>query len=193
MKKAILLILASLAASLSLNAQISVRISAGAASGLIYSPSREFVFDRPQTLYGIYGDLYVLDKCTPVYQVDVSKQLEERYFVGLSLALANGVGYTRGVNNINKLSKKRVHDYLVMAHGRIKYYSGGDFYIYGGGALGLGYRHLDFSTHTSSDFLTAYELSPVGVNLGTKRFSFFVEGAIGSVINGCRVGLMYKI
>ena len=65
MKKTILFILASLAASLSLNAQIQVRISAGAAPGLIYSSSREFVFDRPQTLYGIYGDLYVLDQPKP--------------------------------------------------------------------------------------------------------------------------------
>ena len=95
MKKTILFILASLAASLSLNAQIQVRISAGAAPGLIYSSSREFVFDRPQTLYGIYGDLYVLDQCSPVYQVDVSKQFRARYLVGCSMAISNAVGYTR--------------------------------------------------------------------------------------------------
>ena len=193
MKKAILLIIASTAAALSLNAQIHIRISAGAASGLIYSPSSEFVFDRPQNLYGIYGDLYVLEQCTPVYQVDVSKQLREYLLAGLSIGTSSAVGYTRGVNNVNKLSKKRVHDYLLMGHARVKYYNGGDFYLYGGCALGAGYRYIEELGKSQNDIFAAYELSPIGINLGTKRCSIFVEGAIGSVINGCRIGLKYKI
>lgn len=193
MKKAILLIIAITAASLSLNAQIHVRVSAGAASGLIYSPSSEFVFDRTQNLYGIYGDLYVLEQCSPLYQVDVSKQIREYLVAGLSLATSNGVGYTRGVNNVNNLSKKRVHDYLLMAHARVKYYNGGDFYLYGGCALGAGYRYIEELSKSKNDIFGAYELSPIGINLGTKRVSIFVEGAVGSVINGCRIGLKYKI
>ena len=193
MKKAILLIIASTAAALSLNAQISVRISAGAASGLITSPSREFVFDRPQTLYGIYGELYVLDRCTPVYQVDVSKQIGEIFQSGVGVAISNATGYTRGVNNVNNLTKKRVHDYLLVTQGRAKYYSGGDFYLYGGCALGGGYRHIEEHNHIYNSVAWIYELSPIGIHLGTKRVGFFVEGAIGSLINGCRVGIKYTI
>ena len=193
MRKKILLLIAITAASLNLNAQIHVRISAGAASGLIYSPASEFVFDRPQDLYGIYGELYVLDHCSPLYQLDVSKQLRENIVAGLSIGTSNASGYKRGVNNVNNLSKKRVHDYLLMGHTRVKYYSGGDFYLYCGAALGVGFKYIEEISKKDNDIFAAYELSPIGISIGTKRFSVFVEGAVGSVINGCRAGLKLTI
>ena len=90
MKKLIILFIAGILSAFSMDAQVIFRLSAGGVPGLMASTSQDFVLDRPQTLNGIYGDLYVLASCSPSYQLEVSKTLRERILVGVSLSIANG-------------------------------------------------------------------------------------------------------
>ena len=196
MKKLIILFIAGILSAFSMDAQVIFRLSAGGVPGLMASTSQDFVLDRPQTLNGIYGNLYVLASCSPSYQLEVSKTLRERILVGVSLSIANGTGFKRGVNNVNNLYKKRVHNYSLMASAKYYYYNGGDFYLYGGAALGLGYSHAEIifqrTYQTANRMLAEYELTPIGMNYGPGRIGFFVEGVVGSVVNGVRIGVKYR-
>jgi hypothetical protein len=40
--------------------------------------------------------------------------------------------------------------------------------------------------------LAEYELTPIGMNYGPGRIGFFVEGVVGSVVNGVRIGVKYR-
>jgi len=175
-------------------ARIQVRLSAAATPGFVVYPSPEFVLDRPQTLYGIYGNLFVIDHCTPVYQVEVSRRMGERFTLGAALTTANGTGYTRGTDNANNIYKKRVHEYALTAAARYRYFSLGNGFVYGGGALGAGYRYIETSggvakKMTTSKIVAEYELVPIGINLTAGTTGFFIEGVTGSLANGCRIGI----
>ena len=109
------------------------------------------------------------------------------------MATSCGVGYNRGVNNVNYLYKKRIHDYSLMACAKYTYFSDGDYYLYGGGSLGFGFRYIEAHTQIIKRIIPEYELTPIGINLGNGPLSFFVEGIIGSLANGCRIGVNIKL
>lgn len=195
MKKLLLISCAFVAASVCLEAGTNdhvIRASFGTTPGMAGFAYREFVLSRPQTLYGIYGNLYVFEECSPVYSLEVGKNLTPRLQAGISVSTVNGFGYMRSPNDVNNLKKKRIHDYVAMLNARYEFFDGGDFSLYGGGGVGAGLRHTSIKTRRSNALLAEFELVPLGIKIDSRIVSFYVEGAVGSLMNGCRIGIDFN-